>query len=179
MARFEDVKVDVQAPGEIFQRLCEGDTLAKIAKEWRLPKGHFTRWFVETHVALFDAAAKVRADELVNEALAVADEQAEVVKKDGTTYDPDVPRDKLRVETRMRLAEKWDRARYGAQVKVEHSGGLVVDAGLLGTIGDLLRAAGRRESEKVVADISPGQVLEAVSPAVAPTAQAVVWAEPI
>lgn len=125
MARLRDVQADEGAPGVIFQRLTEGDTLATLAKAWALPKGAFTRWFMEKHGDLFDAAARVRADELVNEALAVADEQAEVVKKDGTTFDPDVGRDKLRVDTRLKLAEKMDRVRYGSK-DVGPAGGMTV-----------------------------------------------------
>lgn len=115
MARLADVQADGGAAQEVFHRLTEGLTLREIAKSWGVPRGAFTRWFMERHADLFDAAAKVRADELAQEALAISDEQEEVVKKDGTTFDPDVPRDKLRVDTRLRLAEKWDRARYGSK----------------------------------------------------------------
>lgn len=61
----------------------------------------------------YEGALAAVADDLAHEALAIADEQAEVKKEDGTTYDPDVARDKLRVDTRLRMASKWSRERYG------------------------------------------------------------------
>lgn len=126
LARLDGVKADASAPGQIFQRLCERETLAKIAREWGLPKGRFVEWFTTEHQALYDAALKVVAADLAHEALEVADEQAEVVKENGQTYDPDVPRDKLRVETRLRLAANFDRARYGASKDGAAGGGITV-----------------------------------------------------
>lgn len=108
MARLRDVQADAGAPTEVFRLLTDSDgpqTLAQIAKLWAVPRGAFTRWFMETHADLFDAAAKVRADELVNGALADAD---------AATPD-DVSARKLNVDTKLRVAEKWDRARYGSK----------------------------------------------------------------
>lgn len=105
MARFADVRADAGAPQEVFRRLTEGETLREIAQAWAVPRGAFTRWYMETHSDLFDAAAKVRADELVNEALADAE---------AATAEDVAPR-KLNVDTKLRVAEKWDRARYGAK----------------------------------------------------------------
>lgn len=113
LARLEAVKLDQSTPSVVFQRVCDGETLREIAKAWGLPKGPFIQWFTTEHAALYDSALKVKADELAHEALAISDEQAAVEKKDGGTYDPDVARDKLRVDTRLRLAEKFDRTRYG------------------------------------------------------------------
>lgn len=104
---------DESAPGVVFQRVCDGETLRDIAKSWEIPVGKFVEWFSTQHAELYDAALKVRADELAHQAIAIADEQSEVVKENGETYDPDVPRDKLRVDTRLKLAAKWDRKRYG------------------------------------------------------------------
>lgn len=126
LARLEEVKKDEIAPTVIFQRLCEGELLRDIARAWALPKGAFTHWFMEKHADKYDAAMKVRADDLAHEALKVADEQQEATKKDGTTYDPDVARDKLRVETRLKLAAQWDRARYGAKDQGPAGGGVTV-----------------------------------------------------
>lgn len=157
MARLEDVKRDEGAAAEVFRLLTEPDeprTLKEIAKAWRVPRGRFVEWFTTQHKDLYDAALKVRTEELANEALSIADEQAAVEKKDGSEYDPDVPRDKLRVDTRLKLAEKWDRARYGAQVKVEHAGAVAVDAGLLGAMGEVLRLATEgRKVERLVESV--------------------------
>lgn len=125
LARLDEVKADTAAPSVIFQRLCERETLAQIAKAWGLPKGRFFEWFTTEHAPLYDAALKVLAGELAFESLDIADEQAEVVKKDGSKFDPEVPRDKLRVDTRLRLASHLDRARYGA-AKDAAGGGITV-----------------------------------------------------
>lgn len=136
LARLEAVKADGAVPHVVFQRLCDGETLKDIAKAWELPRGRFVEWFTTQHSELYEAALKVRADEIAHEALAISDEQAEVEKKDGTTYDPDVARDKLRIETRLKLAEKWDRARYGSKDNGPAGGGItvVVDRSCGGTV---------------------------------------------
>jgi hypothetical protein len=115
LARLEAVKADPNTALTVFHRVADGETLKSIAKSWEVPRGAFALWFTTEHAALYEAALKVRADELAHEALDISDEQAEVVKKDGTTFDPDVARDKLRVDTRLKLAGVWDRARYGAK----------------------------------------------------------------
>jgi hypothetical protein len=113
MARLAAVKADENVPSVVFQRLCDGETLKDIAAAWELPKGRFVEWYTVEHAPLYDAALKVRADELAHEALAISDEQCEVTTEAGKTYDPEVPRDKLRIDTRLKLASKWDRRRYG------------------------------------------------------------------
>jgi hypothetical protein len=115
LARLEAVIADESIPGVVFQRVCDGETLRDIAKAWELPKGQFVRWFSTEHADLYDAALKVRADDLAHEALSISDEQSEVVKENGDTFDPDVPRDKLRIDTRLKLASRWDRKRYGEE----------------------------------------------------------------
>lgn len=118
MARLRDIQADGAAPAEVFRLLTEADgplTLAQIAKSWAVPRGAFTRWFMEKHSDLFDAAAKVRADELVNGALA----DAEAATPD------DVSAKKLNVDTKLRVAEKWDRSRYGSK-DIGPAGGMTV-----------------------------------------------------
>jgi len=117
VARFEVVKAAAETVSVVFQRLADGETLGEIAKAWGVPRGRFTEWVMEHHGEMYDSALKVNADRIAHEALAISDEQQEVEKKDGTTYDPDVGRDKLRVDTRLKLAGKWDRARYGEHVQ--------------------------------------------------------------
>ena len=115
MARLEVVRADPGVVAEVFRLLTDGSDLKAIAKLWAVPRGEFARWFTTQHGEEYEAALKVRADELAHDAVAIADEQKEVVRADGSTFDPEVPRDKLRVDTRLRLVEKWDRMRYGAK----------------------------------------------------------------
>lgn len=102
LARLEEIQRDEVVPSVVFQRLCEGEKLKDIAVKWQVPVGRFVEWFQTVHPALYDRALKVRADEIAHEALAISDERNE-----------DVGRDKLRVETRLKMAAKWDRDRYG------------------------------------------------------------------
>lgn len=94
------------ACGETLKEVCEGQGLA-----YSLVAKHIAS--VPAIKAEYDGALQIWADALAQETVAIADEQSEVEKKDGTTYDPDVARDKLRVETRLKLAGKLYRERYG------------------------------------------------------------------
>jgi hypothetical protein len=55
-----------------------------------------------------------------------------------------VAKAKLRVDTRLQLASKWDRDDYGDRLQVEKRVEIGVDSGLLGTAADLLRLAAAR-----------------------------------
>jgi hypothetical protein len=158
MARFEELKLDADAPGEVFRLLTDGKTLKEIAKAWRVPKGRFVEWYTVEHADLYDSALKVLADELAHGALERAD---------GATEGDVAPR-KLQVDTRLKLIEKWDRARYGAQVKVDHGGAVAVDAGLLGTVVEMLAAA--RAKRGIVVEAVP-EPLEPMAELPAPAEQ--------
>lgn len=147
LARLEEVKADLSTPNVVFQRLCEGESLKAIAKAWAVPKGQFVLWFMTEHRQLFDDAERVRAQDLKGEALDIADEQAEVVREAGGTFDPDVPRDKLRVDTRLKLIEKLDRERFGKQVQHQHTH--TID------LGERLRRARERVIESTRAEALP------------------------
>ena len=123
------LKADPRSPEEIFRRLTQGETLREIAAKLEVQFGMLTRWFMEEHGELFDAAERVRANDLKEQALENAD---------AATPEDVAPR-KLRVDTRMRLIEKMDRVRYGAkdtgpaggiQVFVDRSCGGAVQVGL-------------------------------------------------
>lgn len=141
IARLEYIVAQPATPHEVFNRLTaeKPETLREIAKAWQIPVGRFVEWFATEHGNLFESALRVRADELANEALSIADEQSEVTKKDGTAFDPDVPRDRLRVDTRLKIASLWDRNRYGTgkdaggglSVKIDRScgGTVAIQAG--------------------------------------------------
>jgi AcrR family transcriptional regulator len=156
MARLEVVKVDAEAAGVIFQRLCDGEELRDVAKAWGVPKGRFLEWFTTQHGDLFDAALRVRAADLaidaMNAALAATPE--------------DVAVRKLQADVALKLAAKFDRLRFGETVRVEKSVTVGVDAGLLGTAGELLRIA--RERTIVGAEVLEG------SPALLPASRPLV-----
>ena len=160
LARLEDVKGDAGAPGEVFRLLTaeESKTLAQIAKEWRVPKGRFVEWFTTKHPELYDAALKVKAADCADAAAQAAlDATPETVQGQ-----------KLKGDTALRLASRWDRARYGESVKVERDVTLKVDVGLLGTAGALLE---RFRREKVVAPFYGQVELTAEPPLALPSTQ--------
>ena len=115
MARLEAVLEDVGAPQQVFDRLAEGESLREIAADWGVPRGRFVEWFTSEHAGLYDSALRARAGELAHETLGIAD---------GAVSET-VGVDKLRVDTRLRLASHWDRARYGA-AKDAGAGGVTV-----------------------------------------------------
>jgi len=126
MARLEAVQAAENTPSVVFQRVSEGETLKDIARAWLIPVGRFTEWFTTEHAALYDAALRVRADQLAHEALERAD------GADEKTVAPA----KLQVDTRLRLAEKWDRQRYGAAKDAASGGGIqvLIDRSCGGTV---------------------------------------------
>lgn len=116
--RFAAVAADPMTLEVVGQRVMEGETLKQIARSWQVPVMRFVEWVVNDafRCGVYQAALKVRADELAHEALRISDEQELAVGKNGVEYDPDVARDKLRVATRLKLAGTWDRERYGQRI---------------------------------------------------------------
>ena len=151
MARFEQVKTDAAAPNLIFTKLTERMTLKQIAAEWQLPKGRFVEWFTTTYADLYDAALKVVAADLAFEALDVAGKtqigETRKTKSDGTvevTEEDMLGHRRLYSETLLKMAAKLDRQRFGDTLRVEKTVNVSVDAGLLGTAGELLRLVASR-----------------------------------
>lgn len=105
MMRLVTVREDEATPGIVFQRVTDGETLGEIAKAWGVPRGRFVEWFTTEHGALYDAALKVRADELAHQCLEIADTTPNVKGAAALA--------KLQVDTRLELVKKWDRKRYG------------------------------------------------------------------
>lgn len=102
---FEEWKSDVNVPAMLMSRVGEGESLKEICKSAGMPYSLVARWIAETPVlkAQYDAALQLKADSLAHEALDDAN---------GATNETVAPT-KLRVDTKLKLAGKWDRARYG------------------------------------------------------------------
>lgn len=87
--------------------------------------------------ARYDAFLKSKADLLAHEAL---EDVAEAVDKDSAAVA------KVRADTKLRVAEKWDRERYGERVQIDRApvppGG---DAALLGFASELLKLVRAKE----------------------------------
>jgi hypothetical protein len=100
----------------ITQRIAEGTTLKEICRSLGWPRSFVWKWINADpeRKCAYDDAMKAWADELAQETIQIAD------NPDPKT----VGRDKLRVDTRLKIAAKWDRQRYG-----EQSQSLTVNAG--------------------------------------------------
>lgn len=135
MARLAAHKKDPGFPEDVFRKLTgdQPQSLAEIAKDYRVPKGEFTRWFQEEHSDLYDSALKSVTDEMIFAAKSLLDDATE----DSAALV------KVRVDGYLKLASKWDRMRYGDTVRVERSAPPGADAELIGTMGVLLELVAR------------------------------------
>ena len=116
VARYlELIEREAETLEEMGQRVAEGEGLMAICAAWDVPYARVMGWLMADakRYEVYRRALEVAAHALVSEAVGIADEQAEVVKKDGSTYDPDVSRDRLRVDTRFRVAKHHAPKVYG------------------------------------------------------------------
>ncbi len=115
VAREQRARLDrLDTDPEILTAMCarmakEGISLYEAAHDAGFSLTRFRRWMQDPEhperQADWDFARQVFGDHLGVETVRIADEQAEVVKKDGTKYDPDVARDTLRVNARFKVAD--------------------------------------------------------------------------
>lgn len=115
MARLEDVKGDAEAPQEIFRLLTDGDepqTLAEIAKAWRLPRGRFVEWFSTEHKERLDAAERVLGMEVCHAVKRMTDEATA----------ENFALVKFKTDRYLRLAGLLNAERYSPKVEHKHSG---------------------------------------------------------
>lgn len=115
MAKMQRLQVVVDDPMTmeiVIQRVLDGESLKAIARSWKLPVTRFIKWISddEKRLAEYEGALRIRADELVYEAV----ERAEgVVGPDGELSE--VARDKLVIDTNLKVAAMWDRNKYGGE----------------------------------------------------------------
>jgi hypothetical protein len=121
---------------EIAERLSTGETLAKICRDAHMPSLNTVwKWQQgtgERAAALRETLTAARAkglDAIAEEALAIADGERPLVGTRETIGEP-ATRDKLRVETRLKLLAKWDPSRYGeaTQIRLADADGGKLDA---------------------------------------------------
>jgi len=130
---FEVFKADPGSPGRVFEMLTRSDVewpkaaLSKVARELGWPKGAFVEWYTVEHAGLYEAALKIVAADLAVTAMEAALDADE----------DNVQAKKLIADTALRVAGRFDRARYG-EGSVSRGAVVVVDVGLLGEAGKLL-----------------------------------------
>lgn len=106
----------LERPGlidEVVAAFLAGNSLLEIAREMGAPPSAFAAWLNQHHPQAYGEALRLRADHLVRQCLPIAD---------GATQET-VQVDRLRIETRLRLAGKWDKAMYGDQRQITGAGG--------------------------------------------------------
>ena len=89
----------------LWSRIADGETLQAIAKAWAVPTGRMVRWVLSDpdRTVAYKQAQEAAAHAPIAEVVAIADEG------------DDTQRDRLRIETRFKVAAAHARDRYGVQ----------------------------------------------------------------
>lgn len=126
--RMQHVIADPNTMEVVGQRVMEGDTLKKIARSWGVPVMQFIHWITSDpeRAAVYEAALRIRADEMIGETLEIADVPTVRIDADGMAWTNEA-RDKLRIDTRMKLAAYFDRQRFGDTKSRQTAAKVVVD----------------------------------------------------
>lgn len=113
---------------EICERIANGEPLAQICREGKMP-GVTTVWDWERkHTEFSESIARARLagyDQIAADALLIANTPVKGIRtkvgKDGTevTEEDMLGHRKLQVETRLKLLAKWDPKRYGDRLNVD------------------------------------------------------------
>ena len=123
---------DPDTPDHIWTRMAEGETLREICKARHWPRSIVQRWIDETpeRIARYNLALKDWGDALGQEAVIIARNtelgKTRRILKDGSeevTESDMLGHRKLKIETFLKLAAKYDRQRYGDSVAITGAGG--------------------------------------------------------
>jgi hypothetical protein len=118
-------------------RVSEGEALADVCRAWGVPKGQVGKWLMEdkSRMQAYENALALWADNEAQACMAIAD---------GASPE-DVSVAKLQIDTRLKLASKWNAQRYGDNRKVEVSG----------NVGLIAMLASITEDEPPAIDVTP------------------------
>lgn len=105
IAAFEQWKLDERSWEEFFHRVADGETVQEFCTSKSLAYSLVARHIAQTPLlkAQYDTALQLRGDALAQETIGIVD---------GATPETTAVK-KLQAETRLRLAGKLDRERYG------------------------------------------------------------------
>lgn len=107
-----------KAVPEICARMSGGESFASIRRDLGIPRGTTDKWVAQ--VPEIKAAFQMARDEGYD---AIADRLRETARGKGESTE-DVQRDKLIIDTDLKLLAKWDPRRYGDKVQLaNHEGG--------------------------------------------------------
>ena len=115
---------------EIVSRLSKGEPLAAICRDDWLPANRTVYDWMDADADFAARIARAREegfDAIAAECLTIADQPNKRIGQDPETGQPvaiesDPQRDRLRVDTRLKLLAKWDPKRYGERLDLNHSG---------------------------------------------------------
>lgn len=119
MARPSDYTEEIAL--DICVRLANGESLSRICDKESSPHVSTIYRWLNSKPEFRDMYARARedqADTLADEIIAISDEQREAVTRDGTIYDPEVNRDRLRIDTRKWVAAKLKPRKYGDKLEL-------------------------------------------------------------
>jgi hypothetical protein len=161
MARFLEMTKPEREGGtleEMFQRMtCRVDGvegpqgrpegLPGICATWNIPYGRMLTWLMmdAKRYSVYERALEVAAHALISETVEIADNES-----------PATQRDRLRVDTRFRVAESHAREKYGKRLQMEAPPATLVDAGLVGTAVALLQKLSQGRGREI--DVTPREV---------------------
>lgn len=128
MQRLDIVAADPMTMEVVIQRVLNGESLKQIGRSWNLPVLRFVKWVSDdaARLASYEGALRIRADELMHETLEIAAGKVEKDVEGNVIAFRDLQRDKLMVDTNMKLAAMWDRQRYGGEKAAGGSGITIV-----------------------------------------------------
>lgn len=114
---------------EIVARLSTGEPLTVICRDMGMTDRTVRNWIDADEAFASDIARarEVGFDQIAMDALRIADQPTKMVTRDTETgelvaIENDPQRDRLRVETRLKLLAKWDPKRYGDALKIGGDG---------------------------------------------------------
>lgn len=163
---------------DIFDRIASGKSPSEIAKEYGVRYAILARVIYEDEdkAREYEKALQIAADGYAHEVIGIADRS-----------DDDVGDRKLRIDSRMKLASKWNRQRYGDTLTVNRNEARPSEDEILAKIRSLveanphLRGMLGRTSELVDAEIigtesgeraSSATTAGSLLPGISPTASA-------
>jgi hypothetical protein len=113
----------------MIEHISQGSTLLEFTKIQGNPATTtLYRWMNASPelAGLYQRARDIGEEVLSMEALAIADDRSRDLLLDGKPNMAAVNRDKLRVDTRLRLLEKWNPKKWGAKAQVDVSGEVAI-----------------------------------------------------
>ena len=103
-ARWAEIEATEGTLELVCQRIAEGEPLRGVAAGWGIPTGQMVAWLLadEGRAQSYYRASEIAAHVAMGEVVGIAD------------TGEDVARDKLRIETRFKLAAAHAKGRYGS-----------------------------------------------------------------